>query len=195
MPTIRSDASQRIDEYIAKAPPVARSICIRLRRIIHKADPSIVEDWKWGPNFNCHGMVCGFGAFKHHATLTFFQGALLSDPKKILEHGGANVRTRSIKFDDPSTISEPVLLAYIREAVRNNKKGLKASVQRASLPIPTELRKVFRKHPRAQVRFNDLPYTHRKEYVLWIESAKKEETKARRINETLRRLKAAAPQK
>ena len=81
---IHPNATQEIDRYIAKAPEFARPICARIRALIHKADPDIVEDWKWGPNFNKHGMICGFGAFKEHVSLGFFKGELLKDPKKLL---------------------------------------------------------------------------------------------------------------
>jgi uncharacterized protein YdeI (YjbR/CyaY-like superfamily) len=40
------------------------------------------------------------------------------------------------------------------------------------------------------VRFSELSYTHQKEYATWIEGAKKDETRQRRIAKTLVMLKA-----
>lgn len=88
--------------------------------MILKADPDIIEDWKWGPNYQKNGMVCGFGAFKQHVILTFFQGAILKDPKKILNHGTTNQHNRNIKFKSINDIDEDTLIKYIREAVNNN---------------------------------------------------------------------------
>jgi len=182
---IRSDASKRIDQYFAKSAPFAKPICARLRAIIHKAEPAIREDWKWGPNFNKAGMVCGIWAFKSHVTLTFFQGALLKDPKKILLHGTANARNRSAKFTNASDIDERTLVAYVREAVRNNERGLKAKPSGASLRTPADFQKALSRNAIAKKFFAGLTYTHRKEYIAWITSAKKPETRVRRISEAL----------
>ena len=54
--------------------------------------------------------------------------------------------------------------------------------------VPDELAKAFRKEKKLAAYFNSLAYSHRKEYVEWIVSAKREETRARRIQGTLERL-------
>ena len=51
--------------------------------------------------------------------------------------------------------------------------------------VPDELAKAFRKEKKLAAYFNSLAYSHRKEYVEWIVSAKREETRARRIQGTL----------
>lgn len=185
MPEIRSDASARIDRYIRAAAPFARPICIKLRSLIHKAEPGIIEDWKWGPNFNKTGMVCGIWAFRNHVTLTFFRGALLKDPKKILLHGTSNARNRCARFSGLDEIDERTLIAYVREAVRNNDRGLKANPLAKSLTIPAQFRRALAEKPRALTFFEGLAHTHRKEYILWVRSAKKPETRARRIRQAL----------
>ena len=185
MPQIRADASGRIGRYIAAAAPFARPICKKLRRLIGKAEPGIIEDWKWGPNFNKDGMVCGIWAFSNHVTLTFFQGALLKDPKGILLHGTSNAQNRSVKFSSVDDIDERTIIAYVREAVRNNAQGLKAKPRVKSLTAPADLRRVLAKKPRAREFFETLAYTHRKEYILWISTAKRPETRARRVRQAL----------
>ena len=185
MAKIRDDAAVRIDEYIAKAPPFAQPICKRLREIIRKADSGIVEDWKWGPNFNKSGMVCGIWAFKQHVTMTFFQGALLKDPKKILIHGSSNAKNRAVKFTALCEIPERTLISYIREAVRNNERGLRAAPSPKAVKSPPDFRKALAARPHAKKFFEALSYTHRKELVIWITSAKKAETRSRRITEAL----------
>lgn len=185
MPQIRADASERIDRYFLAAAPFARPICETLRRLIHKAEPAIIEDWKWGPNFNKDGMVCGIGAFTSHVTLTFFQGALLKDPKKILLHGTSNAQNRSVKFSSVDEIDERTIIAYVREAARNNAQGLKARPPVKSLTVPTDLRKALAAKTRAREFFDGLAYTHRKEYIQWISGAKKPETRSRRLRQAL----------
>jgi hypothetical protein len=76
-----SDAKKRIDNYIASGSALARPILRKLRELIFIAEPAIIEDWKWGPNYSKNGMVCGYFGFKEHVTFTFFGGAALKDPK------------------------------------------------------------------------------------------------------------------
>ena len=77
---VHPNAKQEIDAYIEEMQPFAKAICKKLRSIILKADPSIQEDWKWGPHYSGNGMVCGYGGSedlqqaldKNKAALAFF---------------------------------------------------------------------------------------------------------------------------
>lgn len=185
MPKINSNAPKLIDDFIAGSLPFAQKICRKLREIIHKADSSIIEDWKWGANFNKNGMVCGFWAFKKHVTLVFFQGALLKDHKNILQHGGTNKHNRSIKFTDIKEIDEAALIQYIKEAVKNNEKNLKVVSKKENIIIPDDLKKALIISKKASENFKKFAYTYRKEYVQWVENAKQQNTRERRVNEVV----------
>lgn len=54
--------------------------------------------------------------------------------------------------------------------------------------IPSVLEKAFTKHKLAKEIFSALPVSHQKEYVVWIEGAKKEETKQRRSDSVIEKL-------
>lgn len=184
------NAGQLIDEGIAAAEPFARAICKKLRAVILKAEPAIVEDWKWGPNYYKEGMVCGFWHFKKHVNLVFFQGALLKDKKKILLRNPGNVHNRHIKFTDVNQVDEKLLTEYITEAVMNNEKGLKLrETVDKNVTVPEDLKRLLAKH-KLLAYFENLPYSHKKEYVQWIEGAKKEETRQRRLDSAIIKLKA-----
>jgi uncharacterized protein YdeI (YjbR/CyaY-like superfamily) len=58
-----------------------------------------------------------------------------------------------------------------------------------TIEIPKELVKEFKKDKDAQAFFDKLSYTHQKEYVNWINEAKKEETRQNRIGKTIEMLK------
>jgi hypothetical protein len=73
------NATALVNEYITKTLAFTPPIYNKLREIFFKAEPEIVEDWTWGPNYSKNGMVCGFGAFKQHVSLAFFRGALMKD--------------------------------------------------------------------------------------------------------------------
>ncbi len=60
-----------------------------------------------------------------------------------------------------------------------------------TVPIPADLQQIFAQNPLAATHFNALSYTHQKEYVCWIEDAKKAETRQRRLEKTVARLSAS----
>ncbi len=110
-----------IDNYIKKLPAWEQEICWRLRRLIHDADPKIVEEWKWhSPAFSHNGLVCFFWGFKKWVTFTLYQGALIKDKYKLFNYGKTNSHNRSIKFTDISQIKDELIIEYIQEAVKNN---------------------------------------------------------------------------
>ena len=176
------DSSLRIDTYIDEAPEFSKPICRKLRTLILKTDPEITEEWKWGPNYQRAGMVCGFGAFKQHVTLTFFQGALLSDPYKLLTEGLNNQHNRGMKFKDVSEINEKILAEYIKEAIGNNLKGIKSNIQ--EIILPDEIKQILAAEGLLEA-FEKSTYTFRKDHIVWIQDAKKPETREKRVRRLL----------
>jgi uncharacterized protein YdeI (YjbR/CyaY-like superfamily) len=57
--------------------------------------------------------------------------------------------------------------------------------EQRTVDVPTDLRSALAKDPAAQVAFDRLSFTHRREYVEWVEEAKRPETRARRIAATV----------
>ena len=188
MSNINPEAPRLIDEYIMNAPEFAQPICRRLRELIHAADPEIEEDWKWGPNFNKKGMICGIWAFKNHVTFTFFEGALLGDKKNILQYGTSNRHNRAVKFTRVDEIDERTLIAYIKEAVIINEYVLSSEKQAVDIPIPPDLKKVMVSNKQAKKFFEGLAYTYRKEFVNWITSARQLKTRERRLAKAIEML-------
>lgn len=182
------DAAALIDKGISELEPFAQVICKRLRKLILSADPEIIEDWKWGPNYYLNGMVCGYWGFKKHVSFVFFQGSLLKDKKKILLENPGNVHNRHIKFTDVKQIDDKVILEYLFEAIDNNRKGLKITETKdKTIVSPDDVVKAFKK-VKVLAYFDSLAFSHRKEYIQWIESAKKEETRTKRIQQAIEKL-------
>lgn len=183
-------APELIEEGISQMEPFAQAICTRLRKIILSADPGFIEDWKWGPNYYLDGMVCGYWGFKKHVSLVFFQGALLKDKKKLLLANEGNLHNRHIKYTDVKQVNEEDILELLFQAIDNNKKGLKLTVPKdKTIDTPADVAKAFKKAT-VLTYFDSLAYSHRKEYIQWIESAKKEETRVRRIGQAIEKLGA-----
>ena len=182
------DAAALIDKGISELEPFAQVICTRLRKLILSADPEMIEDWKWGPNYYLNGMVCGYWGFKKHVSFVFFQGSLLKDKKKILLENPGNVHNRHIKFTDVKQIDDKIILEYVFEAIDNNRKGLKLiETKDKTIITPEDVSKALKK-AKVLAYFDSLAFSHRKEYVQWIESAKKEETRTKRIDQAVEKL-------
>lgn len=184
------DAKFLIDDAISKAEPFAKDICKKLRSVIFTAEPKIIEDWKWGPNYYSDGMVCGYWHFKKYVTFVFFQGALLKDKHKVLKSNPGNLHNRHIKFSNMNEVNEKIVIEYIHEAVKNNSKGIKLTEAKdKTVTIPDDFKKLLLKN-KLVAYFENLAYSHRKEYVMWIEDAKKEETRIKRLTTAIEKLKA-----
>jgi Bacteriocin-protection, YdeI or OmpD-Associated/Domain of unknown function (DUF1905) len=87
-----------------------------------------------------------------------------------------------------------LILKSIREQVGRTfgdevKVSVELDVEERVVTVPAELKRAFRSNKEAEAAFEKLSYTHKKEYVTWIEDAKKEETRVRRITQTIEMLK------
>jgi hypothetical protein len=181
MPTIRPDASKRIDKAFAEFTGFQKEYCIKLRKIIHKALPDVKEDWKWGPNFNVNGMICGIWGFKGHVKLVFFRGSLMKDKYKLFEHGMNNEGNRSVHFSDSNKLDEKKLIEYFKEAAEINRKGIKPEKKPIVVKVPVELNKALNKNKTARKYFDTLAPSHRREYAEYVSGAKQAETRERRM--------------
>jgi hypothetical protein len=115
------DASQRINDLIAKLGDWRGKMLARLRKIILDAAPELIEEWKWGTAVWTHkGLVCSAGAFKDHVKLNFFKGASLKDPKRLFNAGLGAKATRAIDFHEEDALDGSALKALVREAVACN---------------------------------------------------------------------------
>ena len=124
--------SARIDERIRQLGDWRGTTLARVREIIRKADPEIVEEWKWmgTPVWSHGGIVCTGETYKSVVKLTFHKGAALKDPAKLFNAGlDGNVR-RAIDIREGEKIDAAALTALIREAVALNLEG-KAKPKRA----------------------------------------------------------------
>ncbi len=185
MPTINPNASREIDEAFEKFTGFQKKFCIHLRALIHKALPEVKEDWKWGPNFNVNGMVCGVWGFKKHVKLVFFKGSLMEDPYALFNDGEDNTGNRSIHFYESSVIDDEKIMEYLKEAAELNKQGLKPEKKKIVVEIPEELQRALNKHTGLKMYFEKLAPSHKREYTEYISDAKQTETKERRIKKVI----------
>ena len=115
-------ASAFIDAKINELGDWRGKTLAKVRAILHKADPEIVEEWKWmgTPVFSHEGIVCTGETYKSVVKLTFAKGAALSDPSGLFNSSlEGNVR-RAIDIHEGDKINEAALKDLIRAAVALN---------------------------------------------------------------------------
>jgi len=94
----------------------------RMRKLIHQADPDVVEEWKWmgTPVWSHDGIVCTGESYKEFVKLTFAKGASLKDPARLFNSSlDGNVR-RAIDIREGEKIDAAAFKALIREAIALN---------------------------------------------------------------------------
>jgi hypothetical protein len=136
-------ASAAIDEKIRELGDWRGKTLARVRELIHKADPAIVEEWKWAkptspgvPVWSHAGIVCTGETYKDHVKMTFAKGAALEDPAGLFNSSlEGNVR-RAIDIHEGGKIDEAALKDLIRAAVALNLKSSAQLSAKKSKPNP-----------------------------------------------------------
>jgi hypothetical protein len=185
MPTATKAATSKVSDYLQSLPEWSRAICAELRRIIRSADPSITEEWKWGPSYTSNGLVCGWSAFQKHVKVTFFNGGGMSDKAGLFNHCLDNEFNRSIKYTSLDEINERQLKAYIKESVAVNAAGYKRVVAPRTDAVPPELTAALKKNKAALAFFEALTPGYKREYIEMVTSAKQEKTRLARIEKVV----------
>ena len=174
------------DAYFEQEHAFNKGINI-LRDIARKTE--LVETVKWGgPVYTIDKKnVMMIAAFKNHFGLWFFNGVFLSDPKGVLE--SAQERTKGMrhwKFRDNDNIDQTTVLAYIEEAIANQKKGISiAPARQKSVVIPEILQHALDSDPELKARFAAFTPGKQREFCEHISSAKQERTRQSRLQKSL----------
>lgn len=116
------NASEQIDDLIAKLTDWRGTTFARVRKIIHEADPQIEEEWKWRgtPVWSHSGLVCLANAWKDKVSLTFPEGASLPDPDRLFNAGLGGNKWRTIDIHKDDKIKDSPLKKLVSSAVSQN---------------------------------------------------------------------------
>lgn len=168
---------------------------LRQLRTILLAIPGLEETVKWGgPVYTIDGKhVVGIGGFKSYFGLWFFQGAMLADRKKLLVNAqeGKTKALRQMRFTSWDEVDVRAIRAYVKEAVGLAKKGIEIKADRSRpVTVPAELQYALEKRRKAGERFDAMTVGKRREYAEYVESAKRDETKQRRVEKILPMIEA-----
>jgi hypothetical protein len=119
---VNKTASQEIDARIKELGDWRGRTLERMRKLIHDADPEVVEEWKWmgTPIWSHDGIICTGESYKSVVKLTFAKGASLKDPRKLFNSSlDGNVR-RAIDIKIGEEVDADAFKALVREAIALN---------------------------------------------------------------------------
>jgi len=139
-PVGMESASALIDERIQELGDWRGKTLAKVRQIIHKADPQILEEWKWvkptspgTPVWSHDGIICTGETYKNVVKMTFLKGAALKDPSGLFNSSLEGNARRAIDIHEGEKINEAALKDLIRAAVALNLEGKsRAKPRRAS---------------------------------------------------------------
>jgi uncharacterized protein YdeI (YjbR/CyaY-like superfamily) len=155
-----------------------------LRRICLEA--GLVETVKWGhPCYmRADRNIVILGALRNDFRISFFNAALMKDPKGVLEKQGPNTQHPDmIRFTDNSQVKEmePVISSYLREAMDYAAAGVKPPKEQVKVELPEELVEALASDPELADAFSKLTPGRQKSYVINLNSAKNPATRISRI--------------
>jgi uncharacterized protein YdeI (YjbR/CyaY-like superfamily) len=181
----------KVDEFICKAEQWQEEF-EKLRMFV--LDCQLTEELKWGKpcyTFEKSNIVLIHG-FKAYCALLFVKGALLNDPEGVLIQQTENTQAaRQIRFTNVREIMEmePILKAYINEAIEVERAGLEVDYKKtADFTIPEEFQKKLNENPALKTAFEGLTPGRQRAYILYFSSAKQSTTRESRVERYLPRI-------
>lgn len=175
--------NRKVDVYLSKVEKWQQELK-KLRMTL--LDCMLNEELKWGcPCYSFQSTnIAIIGGLKECCVLSFFKGSLLSDNEGILVKPGENTQTvRLIRFTDVKQIMEmePVLKAYIYEAIEIEEAGLKPILKKNPESIPLEFQKRLDKNRILKTAFDALTPGRQRAYILYFSAPKQSKTREARI--------------
>lgn len=173
-----------VEEYIEVNSQWSEGLLF-LREIILSTEA--IETIKWSaPVYTINGKnVIGLGAFKNHFGVWFFNGVFLKDEQNLLVNAqeGKTKALRQMRFKSIDEIDSKAVLAYVKEAIENQKLGkeLKPERNKKEVIIPEKLIREFKSDSEFKISFNRLTPGKQREYCEYIASAKRDATKQSRL--------------
>lgn len=176
----------RIDAYIERQAAFAQPILNHLRTMLHEACPDCEETLKWSmPSFLYKGKIlAGFAAFKAHATFGYWNDAMLSQDEKNCGAMGQFGRLTALG-DLPSKAALIDLTRKSMALIDSGAKPPRAAAKKPPFSVPQDLRAAIDAVPAAQATFDGFPPSQQREYADWVSEAKRDETRAKRLAQSV----------
>jgi len=184
--------SKNPDRWIEGISDFSRPICSFLREWIVRWEPDLTESVKWNALcFTGRKLVCGISGCKKHVSIIFFRGTELLDPNGLFTGGEDNSSIRNVRIKSCEEIRREPLRRLLHAAVEldlNPDIIPPSPRRRGPVEVPEILASALKGNKKAAAVFAGLAPTYQREYIYWINSAKRRETVQRRLSETMEAL-------
>ena len=177
------------DAWLAAAPAFSRPLAAELRESFFRWEPDLAEAIKWNTlAFTGRKLVCALSPCQKHLSIVFFRGTELHDPAGLFTGGETNTNLRSIRVTEPAALDRPALRALLHAAAELDAQPDIPRVpqrQRDPWPVPGFFAAALKKNRAAAAGFAKLSPSCQREYLVWLTTAKRDETRAARLTQTL----------
>ncbi|NOU37584.1 MAG: hypothetical protein HOO89_02640 [Ferruginibacter sp.] len=182
-----------VTAYIAKMADFAKPILNHLREIIFATCPEVEESIKWGtPHYSYKGdHLVMMGGFKQHCSFSLYKAELMKDKEiQASVKAGKKFGYMDKVKDIVELPNKKILVAYIKEAMELNANGTakpKPVKEKSTIEVvaPKEFIDALKKNKKATEIFESKSPSFRKNYIIWLADAKTDETRQKRIDQSL----------
>ena len=177
------------DEWLETAPDFSRPLAAELRESFFRWEPDLAESIKWNTlSFTGRKLVCALSPCKKHFAIVFFRGTELPDPAELFTAGETNTNIRSVRVTEPARLNREALRTLLHAAVELDAQPdvpRAPQRQREPWPEPDFFTTALKTNRTAAAGFQKLSPSCQREYLVWLTTAKREETRAARLAQTL----------
>lgn len=183
-------------EWLETCPDFSAPLAEQVHDWILTWEPDLAECIRWHMLcFRGRKLVCGLSACQRHLGVTFFRGTELADPAGLFsaqDAGNTNIRT--VRITGLESLNRPALQRLIHAAVALDAADIPPTpkAKRDPLPLPDFFAAALKQrgNRRAADGFSQLSPSCQREYLVWLSSAKRPETRADRLKQKLAALKS-----
>ena len=178
-------------EWLQTCPDFSQPLAQQIVEWFLTWEPDLAESIKWNMLcFSGRKLVCGISGCQHHLGLAFFRGTELPDPAKLFFAGENNTNIRSVRITSLAGLNRDALRALLHAAVALDADPTippAPKVKRKPWPVPKFFKEALalKRNRASSENFRALSPSCQREYLVWLTNAKRPETRARRLKETL----------
>ena len=182
--------------WLEACPPFSAPLAEQLQEWILTWEPDLTVSIKW--TFLCfsgHKLICGLNPCQQYLAVVFFRGVELPDPAGLFLPAERNVTTRTLRIHSLDTFPRGAFRTLLRAAVALDSDPAlppPPRVRREPWPVPAFFAEALKRQANrvAAAQFAKLAPSCQREYLVWLSTAKRPETRERRLAETLAALAA-----
>ncbi|MGV3754859.1 MAG: YdeI/OmpD-associated family protein [Verrucomicrobiota bacterium] len=179
-------------EWLETCPEFSWPLAEKIHEWILTWEPDLTESIKWNMLcFTGRKLVCGISACKQHLSIAFFRGTELPDPARLFTPQENNTNILSIRITTLDGFNREAFRDLVHAAVALDADPETPPVPRVKhgnrppWPMPDYFAIGLKKNKKANEQFQKLSPSCQREYIVWLATAKRPETQAKRLKETL----------